>query len=424
MEGSSKQWVSTTGSYTIYANSSAFDLEIDGRNSNPFTGSITNVSVQDITPIDDKPRIDFTNDTEGHLLLEPESRNLITDSENLKDGYSTTESSVDLNDAVSPDGTTTANKFNSTATPSSISKTHANSSALFHTTSIFLKKGTIDIVTLSVNGGTPAISASTTVNLTSGTITASSGNGSITPTITNYGNDWYRITASSTSNGNTASPTVLIVNSSTTANGYFYMWGLQFEGLPYATSYIPTAGSLVTRTAETCTGAGDVDDFDSTAGILYAEIAALADDGTSRHISINDGTAANKVEIYYDSTTNEITGHVNVNGASSAFFQEVVTSVLDFNKVALKYKTNDFSIFINGSRLDTDTSGVTFSSNTLNNLSFDKGNGTLDFYGKVKAIKVIKGAVVEDTESPEYLTTQTFHKTFNALATANGYTII
>jgi len=102
----------------------------------------------------------------------------------------------------------------------------------------------------------------------------------------------------------------------------------------------------------------------------------------------------------------------------------VVTSVLDFNKVALKYKTNDFSIFINGSRLDTDTSGVTFSSNTLNNLSFDKGNGTLDFYGKVKAIKVIKGAVVEDTESPEYLTTQTFHKTFNALATANGYTII
>ena len=78
MEGSTKQWVSTTGSYTIYDNSSAFDLEIDGRNSNPFTGSITNVSVKEIIDTNNIPRISYdSNGDNGHILLEPTSTNLV-----------------------------------------------------------------------------------------------------------------------------------------------------------------------------------------------------------------------------------------------------------------------------------------------------------------------------------------------------------
>ena len=52
----------------------------------------------------------------------------------------------------------------------------------------------------------------------------------------------------------------------------------------------------------------------------------------------------------------------------------------------VKYKLNNFSFFVNGFKLGTDTSGVVFPNGTLNNLSFDKGNGTLDFYGKTKEI--------------------------------------
>ena len=55
------------------------------------------------------------------------------------------------------------------------------------------------------------------------------------------------------------------------------MWGLQLEGLSYATSYIPTlTGSTETRATETATGAGSADLINSTEGVLYAEIAALA----------------------------------------------------------------------------------------------------------------------------------------------------
>ena len=44
------------------------------------------------------------------------------------------------------------------------------------------------------------------------------------------------------------------------------------------TSYIPTSGSSVTRSAETANGAGTSDDFNDSEGVLYAEIAALAND--------------------------------------------------------------------------------------------------------------------------------------------------
>ena len=65
-------------------------------------------------------------------------------------------------------------------------------------------------------------------------------------------------------------------------------------------------------------------------------------------LSINDGTAANKVEIY-DSNTNEINGHINVSGASSAIFSK--TSKSKYHKVAVKYKANDFSMFVDGRQI-------------------------------------------------------------------------
>ena len=394
--------VTSDGTYTAYVspNANGNDLEISREfGGGNFNFDVTNVSVQEVIDTNNIPRINYdSNGENGHWLLEPTSTNLVPYSENLKDGYSTTNSSVDLDDAVSPDGTTTANKFNSTATGSSIFKSNANSSALFHTVSIFLKKGTIDIVTLSVTGGSPAISASTTVNLTSGTITASSGNGSITPTITNYGNDWYRITASSTSNGNVANPTISIVNSSTTASGYFYMWGLQFEGLSYATSYIPTlTGSTVTRATETANGAGSADLINSTEGVLYGEIAVLeGQTNINRYITINNGTDDNFVSVHFrNNANNQIRAIVRVSNSNQCDFTYNPSGSTSFAKFALKWKANDFALWVNGVEIGSDTSGSTFSANTLNNISFDSGQGGDDFYGKVKALAVFNTALTD-----------------------------
>ena len=55
-----------------------------------------------------------------------------------------------------------------------------------------------------------------------------------------------------------------------------FVWRTIRSNLSFATSYIPTSGSTVTRAAETLNNAGNSDLINSTEGVLYAEIAALS----------------------------------------------------------------------------------------------------------------------------------------------------
>ena len=63
--------------------------------------------------------------------------------------------------------------------------------------------------------------------------------------------------------------------------------------------------------------------------------------------------------------------------------------------MAFKYKASDYALYINGSEVATQTSGSTFSAGTLNDLSFDSGDGAEDFFGKVKSVMVFKEALTD-----------------------------
>ena len=76
----------------------------------------------------------------------------------------------------------------------------------------------------------------------------------------------------------------------------------------------------------------------------------------------------------------------------------IQSNITIFNKVAFSWKLNQFKLFANGSQVgSTDTSGSVNLAGTLNKLSFDYGNGALDFEGKVKQLQVFKTALT-DTE--------------------------
>jgi hypothetical protein len=62
------------------------------------------------------------------------------------------------------------------------------------------------------------------------------------------------------------------------------------------------------------------------------------------------------------------------------------------NKIAIKYKTNDMSFWLNGTKVAEDTSGTMFSANTLTKLGFDSGSGG-SFYGKCNQIQVYSTAL-------------------------------
>jgi hypothetical protein len=165
----------------------------------------------------------------------------------------------------------------------------------------------------------------------------------------------------------------------------------------YATSYIPTEGSIKTRLADVCNNSGNSDLINSTEGVLYAEISALANDLTNRFISISNGSKAERVEIGYSNVSNKIFAFSNVGNVNQCNIGFVLPNMLDYNKIALKYKLNDFSLWVNGVKVGVDLNASVSAQNTLNELAFDEGDGTDVFYSKTKCVAVFKEAL-SDTE--------------------------
>jgi len=167
----------------------------------------------------------------------------------------------------------------------------------------------------------------------------------------------------------------------------------QVEALSYSTSYIPTSGAIATRLADSVTGAGDATTFNSTEGVLYAEIAALVDDLTFRSISLSDGTTSNRCVLRYGGTTNRVNVLISSEGLITFDNNFTLTEITDFNKIAVKYKQDDFALWVNGVEVVTDTSGNTPIG--LNELAFDVGDGGLPLYGKVKSVITFDTALTD-----------------------------
>ena len=175
----------------------------------------------------------------------------------------------------------------------------------------------------------------------------------------------------------------------------------QMEQSSYASSLmLPTSeGSTTSRVADACTGSGTAQDFKdyNASGVLYAEIAANSDDLTDRYITIGDGGTSNRVEIRYRSASNQIYVAVRVGGTYVSTMSYFVSDITDFHKVALKWNTDDFALWVDGVERVTDNSGVTFSAGTLSNMSLaGTPSGGADFYGKTRAVEVLP--YMSDTE--------------------------
>jgi len=198
-----------------------------------------------------------------------------------------------------------------------------------------------------------------------------------------------------------------------------YLYGFQLEQGSYPTSYIPTNGQSggVTRSAETANNSGDANTINDSEGVLMAEISALVDDDTIfKGISLNDGSVANLVLIYTTNALNSIRVIVQSNSVNQFDKTYVVPSLKDFNKVALKYKANDFSFWVNGIEIDSQLSGSTPIG--LNSLDFDEGTGTEKYFGNTKQIQYFDSAL-NDSD----LETLTSWVSFSDMAEGQLYTI-
>jgi len=233
--------------------------------------------------------------------------------------------------------------------------------------------------------------------------------------IENYGNGWYKCSVI----GNNTNSLAQIFVSSDGVNvglGNVYLWGADFQMGSYPTSYIPTSGSTVTRVAETANGAGDASTFNDSEGVLMAEISALANDGTNRVLGISNDTAANRIIIYFSTTSNQIALFISSLGFSQAILTYNLTDATNLVKVAAKYKLNDVGLWVNGFEVGTDT--LASMPVGLLDLSFDNGTGTEPFYGNTKQIQYFDSAL-NDSD----LETLTSWVSFQDMAEGQLYTI-
>jgi hypothetical protein len=356
------------------------------------------------------------------LLLEPQRINLITYSEELSNWTNIQNVTVTDNQIISPDGTLNASRINETTDNEAhrifLNPTVANAQ---HSFSVFMKAGTRDWCYLRLDSQS---SDRAWFNIKDGVI--GTVDSDLTASIEDYGNGWFRCTV--VSQGVTFDTTPLGIIAITTGdnvqsyvgdvNEYIYAWGVQLEAGSYPTSYIPTSGTIETRSAETCNGAGDVNTFNDSEGVLFAEIADIKNnDGVEKRLAIQDGGTFDAVRITFTPTTNSITGVVYNNGATQCNLVHVVSNTENFNKIALKYKANDFALWVNGIEVATDNSGTVFNNGALDKLSFDLFNNA-KVYGSTKQLQYFDTALT-DSE----LETLTSWTSFSEMATSQLYTI-
>jgi hypothetical protein len=219
--------------------------------------------------------------------------------------------------------------------------------------------------------------------------------------IESLGVDWYRVSITKTNTQTTSYPSLSLANGNN-SNSYtgdgtsgVYIFGAQLEAQSYATSYIPTAGTTISRTADSASKSGISSLINSTEGVLYAEMSALYDDGTARSISLNSGSSSNRVTIQFRALTGQIITAIVSGGVAQTIMPFTISQTADFIKIALVYKVNDFSLYVNGVEVGTDSSGITFPTGVLNSVNFDNGSGSEDFYGKVKDLRVYNTALTD-----------------------------
>ncbi len=364
------------------------------------TFEIDNVSVKEVTR-DNVPRIDYTGGGCPHILAEPKRTNLITYSSDFSDSsWTPTDITITNNAAASPEGVNNASKIildNGSSASCDLRVPSTNVTlGTSYTFSVFAKAGEFDKIELDFSNSRMGVSY-VLAELTNGTITHR-GVDNTADSIEDYGNGWYRITLTGTAIATGTTALIFRLGANPTGDGTsgFYIFGADFQEGSYPTSYIPTSGSTVTRNQDIFSRDGIGSLINSTEGVLFAEIAALSDDGTIRALSLSDGTSSNRILIYYSSTSNQVVGLYTYGGSTQVNITNILSDSTEFIKCAFKFKENDCAFWINGVEVGTDTSSTAFSANTLNDLGFDSGAGGSDFYGKVKQLQVYNTALTDE----------------------------
>jgi hypothetical protein len=297
----------------------------------------TTTTAVSVGPVSGLPRLDYLNSTCPRLLLEPQRTNLATFSEQFNNAaWGAISSSITANSAISPDGYQNADNMPiSSGLGNGLQRIFNISSSTQYYFSIYAKS----------NGAT-----SFKLRLFDGS-TGASNTETKTPT-----NEWQRFDITRTSGASTPQIRLDLFDN----DGDLLIYGGQFEAGAYATSYIPNLNTPlgVTRVADAASKTGISSLIGQTEGTVFVEVNYTNTGTDQTFISTSDGTLNNRITIGYSLSLNVLNAFVRVGGITQALMTSATSPANGIKKIAVSYKLNDYSLYINGTEVALDSSAL------------------------------------------------------------------
>jgi len=307
--------------------------------------------------LEDLPRLDWSGSCPT-LLLEPQRSNLIVNSEyidNASTSYTPVDANTTLNAETSPEGLTNAVTMETTSTFPQIRVFSTSLSSGNHTFSVFAKYESSQYIVLRSRLFTNGTNSVVYFDVQNGSKGTSTGDTPIDYSIEDYGNGWYRCSLTFNVDAGDTTGSLYLYNSNTdgsivsTVGETSIIYGFQLEQGSYATSYIPTHGTSVTRSRDEITDTS-IDSFtDSSIGSVYFEIE---DKGTASAASANfrfgSSSITNQWAFYFDTQGIKV-----YNYNKGAFLISNGTTVGETYKFVIRFNGNESTGFRNGTKYTT-----------------------------------------------------------------------
>jgi hypothetical protein len=287
-----------------------------------------------------EPRIDFKDNTKGALLLEPQRRNYVQYSNDASQWSSVVSNGTVTKTAgyaISPDGTQNATRLEASVSGGGyalISLANTTSFSGDYTSTVYVKSNTENNQDIVFYGRNTDYSKHTVTS------------------------EWTRIQFKGSSTSGQTNYAYIGISTGIRAEDNpidILVWGGQLEQGSYATSYIPTSGSAVTRVADSSSQTVPDGVIGQTEGTVYAEIDFANTSGVAGAWSISNGSSANRITMNttnLSSTQFTLSVAQNYNSGSTKLASANVL-FSDKHKVAIKYSGTTLKLFVDGQLADS-----------------------------------------------------------------------
>jgi hypothetical protein len=172
----------------------------------------------------------------------------------------------------------------------------------------------------------------------------------------------------------------------TTSGDEVDIWGGQIEAGAFATSYIPTVASQVTRAVDltTIVAPNFAPWYNQSEGTFVADFtASQATSVASGIFTTSTGSANDEIFGYYNTTQSLV--RVAAGNVQQALLATAGVTAGNTYKLATAYKTNDFASSLSGGTVATDTSGTV---PTVDRLSIGtRGASSSPLNGHIRSIR-------------------------------------